>query len=456
MKKADLIGRKVGILGLGREGQAAREYLRSIVPELELTLISESPPEQVFAAQLGQKDRLITGPLSRARLEQFDLLIRSPGISPYRQSIQAASKAGVEITTPSNLWFAAHPGEKTICVSGTKGKSTTSALIAHALRSCAYRVSLAGNIGRPLLSCNHKDVDWWVIELSSFQLTDLDAKPVVAVMLNLSEDHLDWHGSEQVYRRDKLRLVELAGDSPVIVNAADPVLVDALSARTNITWFNSTPGIHVEGCSILDGEKVLPLRVPEELPGAHNLANIAAALTVLKVIGADVLTAARGIASFQGLPHRLQWVGERDGIHFVNDSIASSPVATAAALEAMSARPVTLIVGGLDRGLDWTPYMGAFESAMPQAVIAIPDNGPGIIKTLQNAGLQAELGFHQTASLAEAVELAEKITMSGGVLLLSPGAPSFCQFADYRDRGRQFARLCGFELKEKSKAAGQG
>jgi UDP-N-acetylmuramoylalanine--D-glutamate ligase len=456
VRKADLIGRKVGIIGLGREGQAAREYMRSVFPELELALICESPPERAFATQLGEKDRLITGPLSRARLERFDLLVRSPGISPYRPSVQAAIKAGVEITTPSNLWFATHPGEKTICVSGTKGKSTTCALIAHALRSCGYRVSLAGNIGRPLLSCNDKDVDWWVIELSSFQLTDLDARPAVAVMLNLSEDHLDWHGSERVYRRDKLRLVELAGDSPVIVNAADPVLVDALSACTDITWFNSAPGIHVEGSSILDGEKVLPLRVPKELPGPHNLANIAAALAVLKVIGADVLRAARGIDSFQSLPHRLQLVGERDGVRFVNDSIASSPVATAAALKAMSGRPVTLIIGGLDRGLDWTPYMRAFEAAMPQAVIAIPDNGPRIIKTLQRAGLHAEHGFHVAAGLAEAVELAGKVTVSGGVVLLSPGAPSFGQFTDYRDRGRQFARLCGFELEEKIKAAGQG
>jgi UDP-N-acetylmuramoylalanine--D-glutamate ligase len=456
VKKADLIGRKVGILGLGREGRAAREYLRSVFPELELALICESPPDQAFTAQLGETDRLITGPLSRARLERFDLLVRSPGISPYRPSVHAAMKAGVEITTPSNLWFAAHPGEKTICVSGTKGKSTTSALIAHALRSCGYRACLAGNIGRPLLSCDDKDVDWWVIELSSFQLADLKAKPAVAVMLNLSEDHLDWHGSESVYRRDKLRLVELAGDSPVIVNAADPVLADALSGCTDITWFNSAAGIHVEGSLIRDGEEVLPLHVPEELPGPHNLANIAAALSVLKVIGADVLRAARGISLFQSLPHRLQLVGERDGVRFVNDSIASSPVATAAALQAMSGRPVTLIIGGLDRGLDWTPYMRAFESDMPQAVIAIPDNGPRIISTLQNSGLHAELGFHEAADLAEAVELAEKITVAGGVVLLSPGAPSFGQFADYRDRGRQFARFCGFELEEKNKAAGQG
>ncbi len=449
MQPADLAGRKVGILGLGREGQAALEYLRSVHPGLELALICESPPDKQFAAQLGDKDRLVTGPLSQAQLERFDLLVRSPGISPYRRSIRAAINAGVEITTPSSLWFASHSGEKTICITGTKGKSTTSALLAHALEAGGYRVRLAGNIGRPLLSCDDNDVDWWVIELSSFQLADLDAKPTVAVILNLSEDHLDWHGNERVYRRDKLKLVELAGDSPVIANAADPVLAEALSGCTNIRWFNSDAGIHVKESSILDGEEVLPLRVPQELPGVHNLANIAAALAVIKAIGADVKAAARGIASFQSLPHRLQLLGERDGVRFVNDSIASTPVATAAALEAMAGRPVTLIVGGLDRGLDWTPYMRVFESGMPQAVIAIPDNGPRIIETLRKAGLQAVYGFHEAPGLGEAIELAEEITRAGGVVLLSPGAPSFPRFRDYRERGRHFARICGFELEER-------
>ena len=449
MRQTDLAGRKVGILGLGREGQAARKYLRSVCPGLELALICESPPEQEFATQLVDEDRIITGPLSQARLERFDLLVRSPGISPYRRSIQAAIQAGVEITTPSSLWFATHTGEKTICITGTKGKSTTSALLAHALEACGYRVKLAGNIGRPLLCCDDIGVDWWVIELSSFQLADLDAKPSVAVILNLSEDHLDWHGSERVYRRDKLKLVELAGDSPVIANAAAPVLAETLSGRTDIIWFNSDAGIHVDGSSILDGEEVLPVSVPRELPGAHNLANIAAALAVCKAIGADLVAAARGIASFQSLPHRLQLVGERNGVRFVNDSIASTPVATAAALEAMAGRPVTLIVGGLDRGLDWTPYMRVFESGMPQAVIAMPDNGPKIIETLRKAGLQAVGGFHEAPGLGEAIELAEEITDHGGVVLLSPGAPSFPQFRDYRERGQLFARICGFELDER-------
>jgi UDP-N-acetylmuramoylalanine--D-glutamate ligase len=448
MKLLDPEHRKIGILGVGREGQAARQYLRSLNPDLELDLISESPPDPEFAATLLGQDRTIHGPLSQAALEHYDLLIRSPGISPYRQSLQRAKLAGVEITTPSNLWFAAHPLEKTICVTGTKGKSTTSTLIAHALQSCGHRVRLAGNIGLPLLSCEDRDVDWWVIELSSYQLTDLEAAPTVAVILNLTAEHLDWHGGEQAYRQDKLRLAELAAGGVLVANAADPSLAGALSTYSNICWFNSTSGIHVESGRILDGPHVLPLKLPEGLPGAHNLANTAAALAVLRVLGEEEETSLRAVSSFRSLPHRLQLVGERSGLRYVNDSISSTPVSTAAALEALAGQSITLIVGGLDRGLDWSPYMNAFKTCPAQAVIAIPENGERILDTMRSAGLQPDAGLHQVADLREAVKLAQRITPANGTVLLSPGAPSFPQFADYRDRGKQFAKLCGFDLEE--------
>lgn len=454
---------RIGILGAGREGQAAWRYLRDRFPGRHLTLIAEAPPAPGFSEQLAENDSLLVCPLSEAGLGSFQVLVRSPGISPYRKSIRQAIEKGTEIVTPSSLWFADHPNEKTICVTGTKGKSTTSALLAHMLGACGHRVRLAGNIGLPLLACEDREVDWWVVELSSYQLADLQAKPDISVILNLSPEHLDWHGSEQRYRQDKLRLVSLAADNPVVANAEDPVLKSALSGRKNTVWFNSAQGIRASADGLEEGGEPIPAEVPAGLPGQHNLSNLAAVLTVLRLIGADLQSALNSLSSFSSLPHRLQVLGEHGGVQFVNDSISSTPFATVAALKAFAGREVTLIVGGLDRGLDWTPYMDSVRTLLPRAVIGIPDNGARIVRQMEGLGLVPVEGLHESADLQGAVELAKGLTPRGGIVLMSPGAPSFPRFEDYRDRGRQFALFCGFTTAEEEdffpgarKAAGQG
>jgi UDP-N-acetylmuramoylalanine--D-glutamate ligase len=453
----------IAILGIGREGQVAWRYLRERYPGKQLTLIAEEPADPEFTEQLTDNDSLVIRPLSEAGLGSFDVLVRSPGISLYRKSIQQAIENNTKIVTPSSLWFADHPNEKTICVTGTKGKSTTSALLAHMLQACGYRVRLAGNIGLPLLACEDRAVDWWVVELSSYQLADLQAAPDISVILNLSTEHLDWHGSVERYRQDKLRLVCLAADKPVVANAGDPVLKAALGGRKNIVWFNSGSGIQASGSGLRDGGNELPALIPEGLPGLHNLSNLAAALTALRLTGADLQSAMKSLPAFPGLAHRLQTLGKQGDLQFVNDSISSTPFATVAALAAFSGREVTLIVGGLDRGLDWTPYMSSVRELLPCAVIGIPDNGPRIVRQMKDLDLVPREGLHETANLPDAVELAKRLTPRGGIVLLSPGAPSFPQFRDYRDRGKKFAQLCGFSLAEedlfqsgRSKAAGQG
>jgi len=464
MNLADTVTGRVGILGIGREGQAAWRFLRATYPEKPIALVAETAPDPGFRKQLSDRDRVIIGPLSEAGLEDFDTLVRSPGISPYRASLRRAREAGAVMTSPSNLWFAAHPDQKTICITGTKGKSTTSAMLAHMLAACGFRVRLAGNIGLPLLDCDDRDIDWWVVELSSYQLADLEANPALAVFLNLSSEHLDWHGGEQNYRDDKLRLARLADGRPLVANAADPVLAQSLGGYRNTAWFNVPGGFRVDRAGLFDGETLLRPDVPEGLPGAHNLSNIAAALTVLRSIGADVTEGVRSIASFRSLPHRLQSVGEKSGVRFVNDSISSTPVATVAALEAFTGQRITLLVGGLDRGLDWAPYIARIKTLLPDSIIGMPDNGPRIIREMRAAGVSPKNGIFEAPDLKAAVELAAKLALPGGVVLLSPGAPSFPRYNDYRDRGRQFALLCGYELEEqeifskgrKKETAGQG
>jgi len=445
MQLADLEAARIAILGAGREGQASYAWLRGNTRAKALTLIAESPPDSEFVQKLDPGDQLLVEPLSAARLRTFDVLIRSPGISPYREPLREASQAGVRITTPSNLWFATHPAAKTICITGTKGKSTTSALVAHLLQSIGLRVRLAGNIGVPLLACDDQHVDWWVIELSSYQITDLCAAPTIGVILNFSPEHLDWHGSASVYRRDKLRLAALTEQGTLIVNASDVELAGHFASAANVTWFNTYAGIHVVGRQLFDRNMPLPASMPDGLPGQHNLLNAAAALTVVGVTGLDMQRAARAVESFRSLPHRLQVLGERNGVTFINDSIASNPVATVAALEALQDRPIVLILGGFDRGLDWSRYASAFLKAPIKAVIGIPASGPRIIGALRQAGVSPVNGFHEATDLPTAVKKAGEQAESGDTVLLSPGAPSFPQFIDFRDRGQAFARLCGFK-----------
>lgn len=443
MRDTDLSRGRIAILGIGREGQAAWRYLRSLYPDRPLTLVSEFEPDPEFVTQLSDRDRVLIAPLSEAGLGDFDFLVRSPGISLYRESLQSACRAGARLTSPTELWFAANPEQKTICVTGTKGKSTTSALLAHMLEALGFRVQLAGNIGLPLLSCENANVDCWVIELSSYQLADLEARPTVSLILNLSSEHLDWHGSEKKYHEDKLRLAQLSKRGSLIANAADTVLQKALAGFGNTTWFNSEEGFRVQGGRLYDGDDELHPDLPDGLPGAHNLANVAAALTVLRSMGEDPEPGLRSISSFQCLPHRLQSIGVKSGIQFVDDSISSTPVATVAALEAFSGREVTLLLGGLDRGLDWTPYMGMIRERLPVAIIAMPDSGGRILSEMKRANIAPAGGLHESESLGNAVMLARELTPSGGIVLLSPGAPSFPQFRDFRDRGMQFAKFCG-------------
>jgi UDP-N-acetylmuramoylalanine--D-glutamate ligase len=439
-----LEGKRIAILGAGREGQAVYGWLKSRVAQLPLQVFAETEPDAQFLARLSPGDTVSVGSLDHAPLAQFDVLLRSPGISPYRPALTQVAKAGARIISPSSLWFATNPDARTICITGTKGKSTTSALVAHMLRACGARVQLAGNIGTPLLACEATGIDWWVIELSSYQLCDLQAKPSLGVLLNFSPEHLSWHGGIEGYRRDKLRLAQLTTPGGLVVNAGDAGLYAEFVHDSSITWFNSPSGIHLEGREFRDGESRLDVVMPAQMPGQHNRSNVAAALTVVRKAGFDLAPAVAALQSYRSLPHRLQVLGEKHGVSWINDSIASTPVATAAALEALAARSVILLIGGLDRGLDWNSYRPDFLKHTPKALIAMPDNGPAVLATLHKAGIACPAGEHTVADLQGAVALAQRLAGPGDTVLLSPGAPSFPQFVDFEHRGREFARLAGF------------
>ena len=445
MRFSDLQNARVAILGMGREGQAVWRQIRKRFPEKPVSIFTESAIDECFAQQLDRElDEHHAGPFDAEKLENFDVLIRSAGISPYRSEIEQLQALGLQFTTTSNLWFAENPDAKTICISGTMGKSTTAAMTSHLLSHAGIKNCLAGNIGRPMLDCEDVDVDWWVIELSSYQLSDLVAKPDVALLLNLTDEHVDWHGGVEQYRSDKLRLAELVGDGCLIANFSDPVLSGKLAENTAVTWFNHDETWFVEegGVSTKTGRYV---SAPASLPGKHNLQNLAAVLTLLDTLDIEIPSLEEALSSFTGLPHRLQFIGEKEGVRYVNDSISTTPVSVTAALQTVGYEGVVLLLGGLDRGLDWNGFAIGLVCRTPHAVITIPDSGPRIFDCLKRADIEPEGGLHQSANLADAVSLAQMLVPEKGCILLSPGAPSFPHFRDFEDRGNQFKKYAGIE-----------
>ncbi len=451
-----LEGKRLAVWGYGREGKAALAYLRRRYPEQPVTVFcSEAEAEAIRA----DGDPLVAcHPAPKAEdLAVFDVVVKSPGISKYAPEALAAEAQGTRFVGGTAVWFAAHPDARCVCVTATKGKSTVSSLIAHLLRSAGRRTALVGNIGLPLL----ETMDWreqpefWVIELSSYQTFEA-VSPEVAVMLNFYPEHLDWHGSEAAYFADKSALITRTHPRTAVLNR-ESAPVAALAAQTDaaVRWFNDADGWHADGHRLLrGGVEVMDLReLP--MPGQHNAGNVCAALTAIEALGLDAAALAPHCRSFRPLPHRLQTLGESGGLRYVNDSISTTPFAGIAALECFRQEPVAILVGGYDRGLDWDAFAEYVAAHPPKAIIAMGQNGPRIAERLRAV---ADPGFalSEAADLPDAVVKARAALPDGGVVLLSPGAPSFGAYADYVARGRHFAELAGFDPNAISRIPGLG
>ncbi|WP_027079323.1 UDP-N-acetylmuramoyl-L-alanine--D-glutamate ligase [Luteimonas mephitis] len=458
MRISQLEGKRVALWGWGREGRAAYGALRARDsgsgirgPEergtLPLTLFCTAHEAGQVRA-LGDRALQVETEASAARLSAFDVVIKSPGISPYRPEALTARESGTLFIGGTALWFAERPEARTVCVTGTKGKSTTTALLAHLLRAGGHRTALCGNIGLPLLELLEGDAELWAIELSSYQTRDVAAsgvRPEIAVVTNIFPEHLDWHGSEQSYVEDKLALLTEARPRIAVLNAGDPRLAALRLPDSDVRWFGSADGWHMRGDALHRGDDfVLDTRdVP--VPGRHNRGNLCAVLTAVEALGFDGAALAPHAASFRPLPHRLQTLGVRNGITYVNDSISTTPHASLAALDVFRDRRVALLAGGHDRGLDWSGFAEAMKTHAPAAIVTMGQNGPRIHDLLAPVARAAGFALSSADDLAEAVATARDALAGEGVVLLSPGAPSFGPYRDYTQRGRHFAELAGFD-----------
>jgi UDP-N-acetylmuramoylalanine--D-glutamate ligase len=384
-----------------------------------------------------------------ADFRDSNLLVVNPAVPRGHPLLRHAIDAGVRFTSEMNLFWMLNRS-RTIGVTGSNGKSTTTTLIHDMLQAAGFPARIGGNIGRSLLPevGNIGTSDWSVLELSSFQLADLDhlrCSPEIAVVTNFAPNHQDRHASLDEYRAAKQTILRWQSpDDVAILNADDPDVARWRVLGRRLTFGGRGTDAQLDGSSIIvrcNGQTVeLPLAASQSLTGHHNAANVAAAALAALAAGADCDAIRAGIHDFRGLPHRLEFLVEHRGRLFYNDSKSTSPEAAIAALDAVGALGrIVLLAGGADKHVDLSRLAGAIRERVA-AVALIGETAPQLERLVQ-AGQGKQPALHRAASLREAFDWAIQQSAPGDVILLSPGCASLDWFASYDDRGRQFAKL---------------
>lgn len=440
MRFSDLEGASVGVWGAGREIRSFASQLERRLPSARVVVAAfDAPPAEAEVAAIAADARVVVGAEAAAALSECDVVVRSPGVSIHRPELQALREQGVPVATASGLWLAEREGRGVVGITGTKGKSTTAALAQHLAHAAGRDTALAGNIGIPALDLLDRDPPELVfLELSSYQIADLETGPETAVITNLFREHLDWHRSEEAYREEKLRIFQLPGVRTAVVNAREPDLARAAVDVERVVPYGEPGGWDCDEAGVRrDGELVVRA-VDLPLPGPHNALNLCAALTALELAAVEP-PLPDGLAGFGGLPHRLQSCGERDRVLWVDDSISTTPESTLAALASFPDRDVVLLAGGQDRGQDYDE-LGSALARRGASIVGMPSTGERAVAAARAAGVPAERAV-AAADLAAAVALAQSLAHAGGVVLLSPAAPSYDRFRNFEERGDRFREL---------------
>jgi UDP-N-acetylmuramoylalanine--D-glutamate ligase len=442
----DLAGKRVLVVGLARTGIVASlfgvGYGATVTatdnrPESELG----DAPAKLRAAGV----KLALGAHDPALFLEQDLIVVSPGVSANLAPLELARTRGIRVWSEIELAWRFLRG-KLVAITGSNGKTTTTSLVAHILKTAGITTQVGGNIGTPLLALAETSTDSTVTvaEISSFQLETIEAfRPEIGVLLNLTPDHLDRHASFDDYARAKMRMFEyqLERDAAVL-NADDPEVTRRMPSKPHIFWFSRQKRV-AAGAFLLDGQIVFrregtetPLARRDEIPlkGEHNVENVLAACAAAYLAGADPAAIASGVKSFQGVEHRLEFVGEISGVAFYNDSKATNVDATLKAIEAFPG-PLLVILGGKDKGSPYTPLCELLRQRARLTILI----GAAADKIASDLGDAVEIA--QAGTLDRAVELAMKNARPGDTVLLAPACSSFDQFENYEHRGRVFKQL---------------
>lgn len=442
----DLEGKRVLVVGLARTGLVTALF--SAGYGAKVTATDERPETEI--ADTAEKlraagVRLELGGHAEATFLEQDLIVASPGVPANLPALVAARKKDIPVWSEIELAWRFLRG-KLVAITGSNGKTTTTALVAHILQTSNIPTLIGGNIGTPLLALVERSTDpaVTVAEVSSFQLETIESfRPEIGVLLNLTPDHLDRHGSFEEYARAKMRMFvnQLERDIAVL-NADDPEVTRRMPAKPHIFWFSRQKRV-ANGAFLRENEiifrnegseTVLARRDQIPLRGDHNVENVLAACAAAYLAGATPAAIAGGVKSFRGVEHRLEFVAEIAGVQFYNDSKATNVDAAVKAVQAFPG-PLLVILGGKDKGSPYTPLRDLLQERARVALIL----GEAAEKIA--ADLQSAVEIERAGTLERAVEIAMQRAQPGDTVLLAPACSSFDQFENYEQRGRFFKEL---------------
>jgi UDP-N-acetylmuramoylalanine--D-glutamate ligase len=448
MKLDELKNRDVVVWGLGKEGLAILPHLIEQSPT-KVTLIDinretresaaiasfiETCAQRKIPVELLEQDLIST-------VKSESVIIKSPGISRYDESIQQLKQNNCVITSGTDIWLGERNGQRVIGVTGSKGKSTTASLVAHILNNHHVDAIVAGNIGTPLIEISDKPDTWVAAEISSFQAADVSTSPEIGILTSLFPEHSDWHRNYENYASDKLRLFAWPTNQALFVNGADTEVV----TRTNsfikrhvvnipdgVSWHNNETIFYKGG--------VLAHAYELAITGPHNLTNVVLAIAAADFVHElDVDSLRDALASFHGLPHRLQTIGELNGAIVVDDGLATNSDSCVAALNVYKDKKIAVFLGGFDRGLDYTAVGQALrDRTNPLLGYLMGPAGEKIRSAFEAAGGNQLVFLQSIESLGIGIKAIAQSAQNYEVVLLSPGAASFNEFKNYEERSQVF------------------
>ena len=454
----DLSGKRVLVVGLARTGLVTALF--SAGYGATVTATDERPETEL--AETAEKLRAAGVKLELGRHEDAsfldqDLIVVSPGVPADLPALQAARKKNIPVWSEIELAWRFLRG-KLLAITGSNGKTTTTALVAHILKTSNIPTLIGGNIGTPLLALVETSTDpaVTVAEISSFQLETIEAfRPEIGVLLNLTPDHLDRHGTFEQYAQAKMRMFENQLERDIaVLNADDPEITKRMPAKPHIFWFSRQKRV-ANGAFLRDNEIIfrnegsetlLARRDQIPLRGEHNVENVLAACVAAYLAGATPEAIVSGVKSFRGVEHRLEFVAEISGVKFYNDSKATNVDAAVKAVQAFPG-PLLVILGGKDKGSPYTP-LGAALHERTRLALLIGEAAEKIASDLQGA-----VEISRAETLERAVQIATERAQPGDTVLLAPACSSFDQFENYEQRGRVFKELVTRRASQ-SEAAG--